>query len=251
MPTILKNVRLFTGAADLTGRANKLTISAEREVKQTTTWGDYDTTSGQVWETVKGGLIKTSLQGSGFWEAGDSGKVDDVSWTDLGGLSVWTACPHTADAGALAYLTEALRGNYQLLDKPGEVAPWEAAATGSWPLVRGVVLHPPGTARTATGTGAAVQHVAVGASETLYASLHVLSVAGTDTPTITVKIQSDDNSGFTSATDRLSFTAATAAGGQKASVAGAVTDTYWRVHHTVSGTNPSILYVVAIGVATT
>lgn len=246
---VWKNVRLFTGGADLTARNNKLETKSEVEAKPTTNWGDFDPTTGQLWESCIGGLFKTTLAGEGQWEAGDPGKVDDASWTDLGGLSTWTWCPHTAEVGALSYTTSALRGGYTLGGPVGDVAPWQANATGAWPTARGLVLHPPGTARTATGSGTATEHVAVSATQYLYGSLHVLSVAGTDTPTITVKIQSDVDGTFGSPTDLITFTAATARTGEIKRTAGAVTDTFYRATWTISGTNPSFLALVALGIA--
>lgn len=246
---VLKNVRLFTGGADLTSRNNKLEINCEVEAKPTTNWGDYDAATGQLWESVTGGLFKTTLSAEGQWEAGDPGQVDDVSWADLGGLSAWTACPHTAEVGALSLTTSALRGSYQLGGSTGDVAPWSAGATGSWPEARGVILHPPGTARTATGSGTAVEHLAVTSAQYLYGAVHVLSVAGTSSPTITVKIQSDVDNTFGSPTDLITFTAATARTGEIKRAAGPVTDTWYRATWTVSGSSPSFLFLVALGIA--
>jgi len=61
-------------------------------------------------------------------------------------------------------------------------------------------------------------------------------------------LQSDDNSDFTSATDRATFTALTAIGSEIKSVAGAVTDQYWRLNYTISGTNPSFSIHATIGI---
>jgi hypothetical protein len=115
--------------------------------------------------------------------------------------------------------------------------------------VRGVCAHPPGTARTATGNGTGVQIVGgVPAGQYLYAAIHVLSVSGTSTPTLTVKIQSDNGSGFPSATDIATFTAATARTGEVVRAAGAITDDWFRVSYTISGTTPSFLFLVTLGV---
>lgn len=244
---VLTNVRLFTGGADLTGRSNKLEIACQVEEKDVTCWPEDDTTT-IVWKEVIGGLYSTDISAEGAWEAGDSGKVDDVSWADLGGLGAWTACQHTAALGSTALLTYAMRGEYSLLGEVGDVAPWSAKATGSWPMLRGKILHPPGTARTATGNGTAVQHVAVSTGQHLYAALHVLSVSGTSTPTITVGVQSDVDSTFATATDQITFAAATARTGEILRTAGPVTDTWYRATWTVSGTSPSFLFVVSLGV---
>jgi hypothetical protein len=65
-----------------------------------------------------------------------------------------------------------------------------------------------------------------------------------------VLVQSDDNASFTSATTRISFTAETDATAhyQWGSVAGAITDDYWRITYTVSGTGPSFNFAVAAGI---
>lgn len=239
---ILLNTRFFTAGADLTTRNNKLEIHAEAEVKPSTNFGSGG------WTEVKGGLFDTTIDGEGQWEAGDSGKVDDAAFAALGGVGAWSACPDTADLGALAWFSQALTGKYQLGGAVGDVAPWSLGMKGAWPLVRGQVAHPPGTARTATGTGTGVELGAVSATQKLYASAHVLSVAGTDTPTITLAIESDEDNTFATAVDRITFDAATARGGQIKRVDGAITDTWFRPKWTISGTNPSFLFLIAFGI---
>lgn len=238
---ILTDCRVYSGGADLSTRTNKISLMAEHEEKDATAF------AGGGFTEVLGGLGSAKFQGEGQWEAGNAGMVDDVSWSDLGGLGPLTVCPDGADVGDLAWLTYAMRGSYTLGDAVGEVAPWQASLASSWPLARGAIAHPPGTARTATGTGTAVELGAVTASQYLYAGVHVLSATGT-TPSITVKIQSDDGSGFASATDRITFSAATDRGGQIQRVAGAITDTFWRAQWTITGTGPSFLFVVSFGI---
>ncbi|MET9952388.1 hypothetical protein ABZ135_12675 [Streptomyces sp. NPDC006339] len=239
---VLTDCRLFAVAADLSGHSNKIEVSAGHEVKETTNYRS------QGWKEVIGGLGSAEISGEGQWEAGDPSKVDDASWAQLGGVGPWTVCPGDSTVGALAYLTNALRADYKLLDAVGEVAPWSGTAKSSWPLVRGQIAHPPGTARTASGSGTAVQLGAVPAGARLYAALHVLSAAGT-TPSLTVSVQSDDAAGMASPTSRLTFAAATAAGGQILRTDGtAITDTYYRATWTVSGTSPSFLFALSLGI---
>jgi hypothetical protein len=83
----------------------------------------------------------------------------------------------------------------------------------------------------------------------MYANLHVFSVAGTSGPTLTVKLQSSVDNTFGAPTDRITFTGATAISGQSGSVAGAITDTWWRVVWTITGTNPSFLFAASAGIA--
>lgn len=250
---VLENVRLYMGGADYTGYSNKIDLAAEVEEKDGTTFGDYDPATGKLWKVVKGGIASAKIQQSGFWAAGDLSTVDDDSWAALGGLTAWSGLPKVTPAattyGDLAWLTRPLRASYMLGGAVGDLAPWSGNMTSAWPLVRGVCAHPPGTARTATGSGTGVQFVGgVSAAQNLYGALHVLSVAGTSTPTITVKIQSDNASNFPSATDVMTFAAATARTGEVIRAAGAITDDWFRVSYTVSGSSPSFLFLCALGV---
>jgi hypothetical protein len=241
---VLTNVRLFTGGADLTGNSNKVEIQAEVEDKDATNYGSGG------WKELLGGLAAAQITGEGQWEAGDASKVDDNAFADLGGIGPWSVGPLGANVGDLAYFTYALRSSYEFLGEVGEIAPWKGMAKSSWPMVRGQIAHPPGTARTATGTGTGINLGAVATGKRLYAAIHVLSISGTGTPTITARVESDDANTFASATTQLTFTAATALGGQILRTSGsAITDTWWRFAWTISGSSPSFLFAAAIGIA--
>jgi hypothetical protein len=242
----LSNVRLFTAGADLTTVNNKVELSPEVDQKDSTAF----TPTGDVWQEVLGGIRSSKLSAAGQWEADDLvlGKVDDTAWAALGSVGACTVCPATASVSSLAWLSGYLETNYVLGGSVGDVAPWTFNATGNWPLVRGVVAHDPGTARTTTGTGTSIQIGAVPTGKSLYAALHVLSVAGT-TPSLTVAIQSDNATGFPSPVTSLTFNAATSKGGQILRAAGPITDDWVRVSWTISGTTPSFLFLVSVGIA--
>lgn len=245
---VLTNARIFAGGADLTARSNKVELASQLEEKDVTTFAS----SG--WKEVLGGLFSSALGGEGQWEAGDLGKVDDESWTNLGAVGAYTVCPNASVAGGgasvgdIAWLLQAMKANYKLGGQVGDIAPWTTAASGAWPLARGKVAHPPATPRTATGSGTSLQLTAVSATQYLYATLHVLSITGTAVPTITVKVQSSVDSAFTVPNDRITFTAATTLGGQIKRLVGPITDTWYRAQFTISGTTPSMVFVVALSV---
>lgn len=243
---VLANTRLFMAGADLTTVNNKVELAAEAEEKDCTAF----TASGEVWKEVLGGLRSTSMNASGQWEADDTalGKIDDTAWTTLGSVTPVSACPATAAVSSLDWFTGFLRTNYQLGGAVGDVAPWSANGSGNWPLVRGVVAHDPGTARTATGNGTSIQLGAVPSNKQLYAALHVLSVSGT-TPSLTVTIQTDNATGFPSSATALTFSAANAKGGQILRTAGPITDDWVRASWTISGSSPSFLFLVSVGIA--
>lgn len=241
---VLQNVRLFTGTADLTTVNNKVELKATAEDKDTTAF----VPTGDVWSEVLPGLRSVELSAEGQWEALDTSKVDNVTFGDLGTVTPWTICPATAAVSSLAWLTGTLRTSYELGGSIGDVAPWTAEGKGNIPLVRGIVAHPPGTARTATGTGTITQLVPVPAGQALYAALHVQSVSGT-TPSLTVRVESDDTVGFPTPVTVGTFTAATGLTSQLLRIPGPITDNFFRMAWTISGTTPSFLFTGSYGIA--
>jgi hypothetical protein len=244
------NTRTFVGGADFSGSLNKIELQTKRDEKDVTGFGI------DGWKEFLAGLAETDVSGDVFWEAADMSKPDDVIWDGLTSdraLSVFPALNQTAAASAsygdLAYLTKALISTHKVGDKIGDVAGAVLKGKGNWPLARGVGLHPPGTARSVTGSGTATLYQAATSTQYVYANLHVLSVSGTGTPTLTVKVQSDVDNTFASPADLITFTAATALGGESKRTAGPITDTYYRVSYTISGSSPSFLFVVTVGVA--
>lgn len=244
MKLILTNTRLFVAGADLTGSTNKVEVMAEKPEVVVTTFGSGG------WEELLAGIGAASFAVEGFFEAGDPTMPDDAAWAALGEVEAWTVCPVDGSAGAVAFFTKALEGNYMPLQGGvGDAASFTAAAKSSWPFVRGVVGQPPGSPITADGNASGYQLGAVPNGKSLYASLHVLSVAGTGTPTLSVSVESDDNASFTSAIERIAFDDATAVGAQIARLTAPLTDDYYRVSWTVTGTSPSFLAIVALGIA--
>lgn len=241
-PLVLLDCRLYLAGADLTGYSNKAELSAKAADLDRTTFGD----SG--WKTRTGGVFDGTAALDGFWQAGDAGQPDDVWWTNLGVATVpLTGVPTGGAVGDLAYLTRGLDSEYKPGAKHGELLAWSAKLDTNWPIVRGQVLHPQGTTRSSSGSGTARQLGAVDSSHALYVCLHVTSVSG-GTPSLTVVVESDNAVGFPSATTQGTFSAANAIGGQTMRIAGPITDDWWRVSWTISGSTPSFLFAVSAGI---
>lgn len=243
--TVLTNCAIYAAQADLSGRSNRVALEAEAEEVESTTFGDGG------FRSYVGGLKTTTAEIEGYFEALDATYPDDRLWTDLGVSDV----PHTISepGGALGdpcYFFRSMRAKYGVGGSIGDLLGFTGSAGGSNSegLVRGTILNSAASAKTATGSGTAYQLGAVTSTQHVYAALHVLSISGTSTPTLTVRLQSD-TSGFPSATTQTTFTAATAIGSEWKSVAGPITDDYWRADWTISGTNPSFLFVLAVGIA--
>lgn len=240
---VLLDSRVFVSGADLSGSSNRIEIQEESEAVAVTNFRSGGAVENQS------GLTQVDIQGGGLWEAGEAALVDDSFWANRRVIEPWTATPEDSDLapGGIAYLTRALRINARYWGQLGEAAGWEANARGSWPLARGRVLHASGVARTTDGNGTAVEVGAVAEGQRAYANLHVIDLAGT-TPSIVVTVESDDAEAFTDPTTRFTFDSLAAIGGQGMRLGGPITDTWWRVTWDVSGTDPSILFIVSLGI---
>lgn len=239
----LLNVDIFAGGYALESDTNKIAWSDEFAELPATTFGSEGKTE------YLAGLHTTTIE-LGGWLNTATGRSEPVLRSMHGtvdGLFTWTPNGTANDAAMFC------RGLTSKLSKGGpvgEISPFSAnmvsnAAEGA---LDGHLILPRSTI-TATGSATGFQNGAVASGRTLYAGLHVFSVSGSSTPTITVKVQSDDNSGFSSATDRITFTAATALGSELKSLAGAIADDWWRVTYTVSGSSPSFSAAVVMAIA--
>lgn len=239
---------LLVGGYDLSGSSNHVDIDVEV--------GENDMTNFRSggWSEKRAALYSATISAAGFFQAGSDGAggsySDDVLGTNLGVTDTpLTVCTSATD-GSVAWFTKSVEGRYSWGGDVGDALPWDAEFMSSGRMVRGTLIHPPNTARTSSSTGTGRQLTTVSSTQTLYAVLHVLAISGTSTPTLTVLVQRDDNSGFTTPTTAVSFTAATAVGSQWATVAGPITpDDRYRVSYTITGTNPSFMFAVAVGIA--
>lgn len=242
----LLDVDLYANGLDLSCFANQITASAEVSEVDATTF-----CSGG-WRTPIAGLRTTTWTASGPTDmatatASQTSAVDEVLAVDLGGSYVLSVVPQGGTVGNYGYFTSGIMTSRTILEgSVGDLATHSVTFQGREPMVRGIL----DTVSTITGNGnsTGTQLGAVSASQRIWCAVHVLTAGGTSTPTLTVKIQSDDNSGFTSATDRITLSNFTAKGAQFSSLAGAVTDDHWRALWTVSGTNPSFQTRIMIGI---
>lgn len=238
----------FVGPADLTGQWNR------GELESTVAELDVTTFASGGAKEVIGGLETVMFTGSGFWEAGGTGKIDDLIESDKRLLLPHTVGPSNSGAAvsATAYVCRALRTRVKYGTTVGEVLPWELSASGSGQLARGAFLLASTTTVDSDADGTAVQVGAVPAGNRMIGNLHVLSAAGT-TPTLAVTVESDDTADFDgSETTRLTFTTATDSPSTwydtQRTDGSEITDMYWRVVLNVEGSGAEFTAVVAIGV---
>ncbi len=234
---ILKNATLLWGGLDLSSYANYATVEANTPPQSVLNFASAG------WDEFLAGVLNAQVGVRGFYDAAEP---DATMFT--GAQAAFSATKtNPVVAGDIAYSTRGIITRYSPGLQIGEVAKIDLGLRADHPLVRGVCLET-GTF-TATGNSAGIQHGAILATQKIYAFLHVTAASGT-TPTLDLVLQSDDNSGFTSATARITFAQAIAVGWQVKELAGAVTDDYWRIARTVAGGTPSFTYRVFIGIQT-
>jgi hypothetical protein len=232
--SVLTDARLYIDHNDLSGDTNSV---------------DLNLTTKAVADVCFGQSVEVSLPGLTGWSMGAAGLLtmaDDASEEDFNAkwnrtTSIVTASPTGTD-GERAYFGQAFQGQYESNGKIGEAFKWSWGAAASGLIVPGTIIHTKAS-HAATFNGSAFQLGAVAAGKLMYVALHVFTASGT---TLDVIVQSDDNSGFTSATTRITFTqVTTVAGAQLGSVAGSITDDYWRIRGTIVGSGPYVLAVSA------
>jgi len=234
---VMTGADLFAGAVDLGQFSNKLTVSVKADELDVTPFNS--TAHARI-----GGLKDFTINHEGFAQS-DYSIMDATLFADLANQRVCTACPFGTD-GDTAYFGNAVRLEYDPTDSTvGGAAAFSGTISGSdgFGLIRGQLLLPKQTVTAVGVTGTGQNMGLVGATQKLYTAIHCFS-AGT---TATVIVESDDNSGFTSAITRSS-TVVTAAGGTfVVPVSGAIaSDIWWRVR--VASVTGSFSLAVAVGI---
>lgn len=236
------DLSILVGGLELAGHGKNVTLATEVAPLDATNYQSGG------WVELTGGNKSGTLSVEFMQDRAADG-VDQQMWAMLGASNVPKSLVTPSADGSLAYTMRGMAASYTPFEgAAGELAMGRIEGRNNGGIVRGLLMHPTTTARTSSGSGTARQLGAVAAGKSVYAALHVLSASGT-TPSLTVKVQSDDNGSFTSATDRITFAAADATGDYEwSSAAGAITDDYWRVTWTISGTTPSFTFGVVVGI---
>lgn len=240
---VLKDAKVFLGEYDITGDVNAVALDLARELLDDTTFG-----SGGVRERAAG-LRTIALGVEGLVDDADGGIA--VAGEQLGVADVPVSVAPTGVAGEVAYFFRCVQGDYQVGGQVGDMLRFSAgaeASDGGPGVLRGTLMIN-AAAVAATAAAAAYQLGALSSAQTLYAALHVFGGSAGDT--LDVIVESDDEEAFGgSPTTRVTFTQVSGdtPGSQWGSVAGAVTDDWWRVGYTIAGTDPSFTFAVVVGI---
>lgn len=186
------------------------------------------------------GLITTTCQISGSYDPEHTG-IQDITPATRNATRIVTST--AAGAGTEGSPLFSHRGTFESVERPtgdvGSLAMFSLSTQSSDPPIHGYVGAPAAAYDDNGFTGTGINVAGPSATESMYAVLHVYAADGTD---LEVVVQSDDNSGFTSATDRITFSTVSAVSAQWSSVAGDLSsETYWRVTATIASGDFSFL----------
>jgi hypothetical protein len=234
---ILNNSKLWLHSYDLSGEVNSIALDYGSEIQDNTSYGAST-------RAKLGGLKTVTLGCEGFL---NPDTIDSALFSNIGVADrPVSVAPENSTEGSDVFFFKSNSSEYSQGGAVGDVASFSVSAEATGDLVRGTIMVN-GT-KTASGTSTVRQLGAVSATQSVFASLHVLTVSGTS-PTLDVIVKSDNASGFSSPANKITFTQATAIGSQFSSQAGAITDDYWRIDWTVGGSDtPTFAFVVNVGI---
>lgn len=236
---VLLNTVTYAAGYDFTADTQKVLLEMEADAVDATTFNSGG------WTELLAGLRKTTFDMEGLWEAG-ANTVDPEAFAQFGGTEQVHMLAPAGTEGSTVYAWRAARFKYSLGGKVGEAAPFTLTSQGSGAqgAVRGALAKAKGSVAATGALGSGLNLGAPTAAQFVYAGLHVFGTPGT---TITVQVQSDDNSGFTTPVTRGTIGPVTAAGGTwMTRVAGPfVGETWWRANvSAITGT-----FTVAVWIA--
>ena len=238
--TTLTDARVYMAEFNLSGDHNKIGLdSGYRDAP--------NTVFGMTAESVKKTLAFVDLTGQGYVTLG-SGLTIDALQGEIGVADVPVSVSPSGTEGDPVEFFKAMVANYKPFGGAGvgEHMAFEFSAKGQGVQSAQGTIHGIGS-KSSTGNGTGYQDGAAASTDTIYAALHVLSKSGS-TPTLDVVIESDDNSGFTSATTRLTFAQKTDVGSEFLSAVGPFTDDWWRATWALGGTTPVFGIVAVFGI---
>lgn len=243
---VLTDTSVYAGALDASCFSNSVALEASRDIVDATTFcsgGWRSPIAGlQTWTATLGGPQDLAAS-----TASTTYTPDEWHALTIGTSWPLAFVPQGAAEGSIAYFSEGMLAAYSPVggavgDLGAHTTQWSIGTT--YPLVRGVLATK--ATVTATGSGTGHQLGAVAADQKVYCAVHTLTRGGTGS--ITCTLQSDDNAGFTTSTTRATFGAISSRFAYITSVAGAITDTYWRIGYSVSGGSPSFQLRGMIGI---
>lgn len=233
---VLTDATTWVHGYDFTTDTNKVMLKPSVDAQDSTTFG------GGGYRSRKPGLRNIDFELAGFWDSAPDLQV----FGNLGTVDHAVTSSATSTETSVAYMFQAGRFEYEAFGSVGDMTPFNVKMLGTnyVGLVRGQMAKAKGNVSATGAIGSGLNLGAGGAGKFLYATVHIFT-AGT---TVTLIIQSDDNSGFTTPTTVATVGPLTTTGGTFMTRvdASAITDNWFRFN--VSAITGTFSLAGAIGV---
>lgn len=242
---VLKDAIVHYEGRNLSGELSSVGFEATVTTPENTTFGN---------NAVRRlpGIIDITAQHNGFWDAvSTSNTLDGDMFTEIGAADgLMSFSPDGGQDGEIAYNFKTQAASYSPGASHGEVFAFSINVNGSGAFVRGLVMK--NAAQVGTGNSTITQVGAATNVQTITSVVHVSAVSGTN-PTLDVVVKSDATNNFSgSETTRLTHPQVAIRGANRQTLAGAVTDTWWRQEFTITGSStPTFTIFGLISIQTT
>lgn len=236
-----KSAAVLVDEFDFSGLLSSVRIAVNNPTPKVTAFDDAD-------ETYVEGKPDFTIDHNGMFDTSGA-DFDDEMFIDLAvpGRQVGVYGEGFGATGNLGYegKTNALSNDRQ--GRVSEVLLLNVSWKGTEPIVTTQVLYR-NSALTSSETGSSIQVGALSATQEMTCVLRAIAAPGGSTPTIDVLLRSDDAEDMVGNTTRHTFSQLTDQGFEVAVIAGAITDTWWDIDVTESGTGTwNILVTIGIG----
>jgi hypothetical protein len=249
---VLRDCKHYLDGYDISGDTNKLTAKFMADEHDVTTFGN----SG--FHAKIAGLTQGQIDSEGFWYADGVDGPDEVFYSRFGSGnasstdSTVTVCPADGTSGSVAWFGSQTIFEYTFLDGAvGDPATFKTTAKTRTQLVRGLIAVQSTMSLSGTASSSGIFLGVVGSTQSLYGAFHLMSITGSGTPVITMRIEGATNSAsFAGSGQWFPFTSQSTSSGEvvRGANSSSRVDTYYRAVWTTSPSTASFTGVVSIGI---
>lgn len=230
-----RNAVVLLREYSMTPYLQNVDTSADVDIPDTTTFGNTNRQRDVV------GLIDGKASMSGFWD-GAAGAADELFVALVGNATAYplTVGRNGIAVGARVQMLSVREMSYKITSPVDGVCAISVDTAGDGGIQYGVSLH--ALSAETTDTNADSVDNAASSANGGVGHVHLTALSGSSTPTLNVKIQhSTDDSSWS---DLITFTALTAVGSERKTVASTV-NRYVRALWTMTGSSLSFTFAVA------
>ena len=197
------------------------------------------------WEELASTLKQAAVQVQGFYPTTGAGAVYDEMFSEDGQFPFIACEPRPAAEGNDCFVGRVVRTGYTQTNQVAQLQGFQLNMRGA-PFMAFGKISANATGITATGNTTGTQHLANTGKTILFAA-GLLRNGGVGTLDLT--LQSDDNSGFTSAATKVTLAQLSTTGDFAFGfVSGSDADDWYRTAYTVAGGSPDLDFVTAFAV---